>query len=38
MRIDNSFYVGSISQSMLASVVFMLEEAGTGIEKKEHVR
>lgn len=28
MRIDNSFYMGSISQSMLASVVFMLEEDG----------
>jgi D-alanyl-D-alanine carboxypeptidase len=28
MRVDNSFYVGSISQSMIASVVFMLEEEG----------
>jgi D-alanyl-D-alanine carboxypeptidase len=28
MRIDSSFYIGSISQSMLASVVFMLEEKG----------
>ena len=28
MQIDSSFYAGSISQSMLASVVFMLEEEG----------
>jgi D-alanyl-D-alanine carboxypeptidase len=28
MRTDNSFYIGSISQSMLAAVVFMFEEEG----------
>jgi len=28
MRTDSSFYIGSISQSMLAAVVFMLEEEG----------
>jgi CubicO group peptidase (beta-lactamase class C family) len=28
MRIDSSFYMGTISQSMLATVVFMLEEEG----------
>ncbi len=28
MRADSSFYVGSISQSMLAAVVFMLQEEG----------
>jgi D-alanyl-D-alanine carboxypeptidase len=28
MRADNRFYVGSISQSMLAAVVFMLDEEG----------
>lgn len=28
MRIDCSFYIGSISQSMLAAVVFMFEEEG----------
>lgn len=28
MRINSSFYIGSISQSMLAAVVFMLEEEG----------
>jgi D-alanyl-D-alanine carboxypeptidase len=28
MRIDSSFYIGSISQSMLAAVVFMFEEEG----------
>ena len=26
MRTDSSFYIGSISQSMLAAVIFMLEE------------
>ncbi len=28
MRIGNSFYIGSISQSMLAAIVFKLEEEG----------
>ena len=28
MRTDSSFYIGSISQSMLAAVVFILEEEG----------
>jgi D-alanyl-D-alanine carboxypeptidase len=28
MRTDSSFYIGSISQSMLAAVVFMFEEEG----------
>jgi D-alanyl-D-alanine carboxypeptidase len=28
MRIDNTFYIGSISQSMLAAMVFKLEEEG----------
>ena len=28
MRIDSSFYIGSISQSMMAAMVFMLEEEG----------
>jgi D-alanyl-D-alanine carboxypeptidase len=28
MRVDSRFYIGSMSQSMLAAVVFMLEEEG----------
>ena len=28
MRIDSSFYIGSMSQSMMAAMVFMLEEEG----------
>ncbi len=28
MRVDSSFYIGTISQSMMAAMVFMLEEEG----------
>jgi len=28
MRVDSSFYIGTVSQSMLAAMVFMLEEEG----------